>query len=284
MICWPAPAKLNLFLYITGQRPADGYHNLQTLFQFLDYGDSLTFQLRQDDRIKLVNSISNVPDESNLIMIAAKLLRTVALQSGIPRDQMLGVDIGIDKTLPMGGGLGGASSDAATVLVALNQLWQLKLSTEQLIEISRQIGADVPIFIYGHSAFAQGIGDQLESIELPENYFLVVQPGIEISTAKIFNHPALIRDTPVRDLTTLLNSAFSNDCEPLVRYLYPEVDSVIKRMSAFAPTRLTGTGACVFAEFQDETSALAAKTALNLPNAFVAKGINRSPVYTNLIR
>ncbi|NUF27140.1 4-diphosphocytidyl-2-C-methyl-D-erythritol kinase [Gilliamella bombicola] len=274
---WLSPAKLNLFLYITGRR-ADNYHNLQTLFQFVDYCDILTFTVRQDDNIKLLTPFANIPDDKNLITIAAERLKSYANKKNI------GVDITINKKIPMGGGLGGASSNAATVLVALNQLWQLNLSTDELIEIGQTIGADVPIFIYGHAAFAEGIGDQFQSIDIPEHWYLVAYPNIEISTAKVFNDPKLCRDTPklsMQELITLPFDQFKNDCENVVRERYPEVGKLITYLSQFAPSRLTGTGACVFTQCESEQQALDIQGKLKTlsVNSFVAKSLNNSPLY-----
>ncbi|MWP46751.1 4-(cytidine 5'-diphospho)-2-C-methyl-D-erythritol kinase [Gilliamella sp. Pas-s27] len=277
---WLSPAKLNLFLYITGRR-ADNYHNLQTLFQFVDYYDILTFTVRQDDKIKLLTPFASIPDDKNLIMIAAERLKSYANKKNI------GVDITINKTIPMGGGLGGASSNAATVLVALNQLWQLNLSTDELIKIGRTIGADVPIFIHGHTAFAEGIGDQFQSVDIPEHWYLVAYPNIEISTVKIFNDPELTRNTPAQNITDLLSlpfNKFKNDCENVVRKRYPKVNNIITYLSQYGTTRLTGTGACVFTQCESKQQALAIQGKLNAAlsvNSFVAKSLNNSPLYTN---
>ncbi|MWN31116.1 4-(cytidine 5'-diphospho)-2-C-methyl-D-erythritol kinase [Gilliamella sp. Pra-s65] len=277
---WLSPAKLNLFLYITGRR-ADNYHNLQTLFQFVDYYDILTFTVRQDDKIKLLTPFASIPDDKNLIMIAAERLKSYANKKNI------GVDITINKTIPMGGGLGGASSNAATVLVALNQLWQLNLSTDELIKIGRTIGADVPIFIHGHTAFAEGIGDQFQSVDIPEHWYLVAYPNIEISTVKIFNDPELTRNTPAQNIADLLSlpfNKFKNDCENVVRKRYPKVNNIITYLSQYGTTRLTGTGACVFTQCESKQQALAIQGKLNAAlsvNSFVAKSLNNSPLYTN---
>lgn len=276
---WVAPAKLNLFLYITGRR-ADNYHNLQTLFQFLDYYDNLTFNVRHDSQINLLTPFENIPANKNLIIIAAERLKAFAHRHD------LGVDITIDKKIPMGGGLGGASSNAATVLVALNQLWRLNLSTGTLMDIGRNIGADVPIFIYGHASFAEGIGDQFQASTIPEHWYLVACPGVEISTANIFNNPDLTRNTPVRSTIELLSLPFDkqkNDCESIVRQLYPEVDKIITFLSQFGTTRLTGTGACVFTQCKTKQQAQTIQKQLNTlsVHSFIAKSINVSPLYAN---
>ncbi|MCO6524473.1 MAG: 4-(cytidine 5'-diphospho)-2-C-methyl-D-erythritol kinase [Candidatus Schmidhempelia sp.] len=276
---WLSPAKLNLFLYITGRRSEDNYHNLQTLFQLLDYGDNLTFTLRDDNHIRLITPIIGVPEENNLIIKAAKLLQSIAQSHKTRFNSDLGIDISIDKKLPMGGGLGGASSNAATVLVALNQLWQLNFSTEKLMNIGRALGADVPVFVFGHTAFAEGIGDILQKVERPEKWFLVAHPQIEVSTSKIFNHPDLYRSSPIKTLQQRLTSPFSNDIEPLIRKIYPKIDEIIQLISCYSTTRLTGTGACVFAEFNTQQEAINVKNQLPITiESFVAKGINQSPI------
>ena len=277
MYQWLSPAKLNLFLYITGRRP-DNYHNLQTLFQFIDMSDRLSFNLREDDKINLVTQFSDIPSDKNLITLAAQRLKSYTGR------HELGIDIAIDKIIPMGGGLGGASSNAATTLVALNQLWNLNLSRHTLIEIGRNIGADVPIFIYGHTALAQGIGDQLQSVEFPEYWYLVTYPNIAISTVKVFNDPDLKRDTPVRSVNELLSlDQFSNDCEVVVRKRYPKVNAIITHLSQFAPTRLTGTGACVFTQCQSKAEAEKLQdTLIDFDvKSFVTKSLNNSPLYSN---
>ncbi|MCX8585298.1 MULTISPECIES: 4-(cytidine 5'-diphospho)-2-C-methyl-D-erythritol kinase [unclassified Gilliamella] len=276
---WLSPAKLNLFLYITGRRP-DNYHNLQTLFQFIDVCDKLTFNVRNDGKIRLLTQFEQVPEDKNLITIAAQRLKSYANNSE------LGVDIAIEKMIPMGGGLGGASSNAATVLVALNQLWNLNIEQQTLITIGRSIGADVPIFIYGHSAFAEGIGDQFQQVDIPQYWYLVSCPNIEISTVKVFNDPKLQRDTPKRTIEQLMSipfDKFTNDCEPIVRERYPQVDQLISYLSKFAPTRLTGTGACVFTRCDSKEQALSIQNelkSLSVKN-FITKSLNLSPLYAD---
>lgn len=275
---WPSPAKLNLFLYITGRR-ADGYHQLQTLFQFLDYGDTLTIVPRQDDQIQLLTPVEGVPDEQNLIVRAARLLQqhcTAHAIATLPR----GADISINKRLPMGGGLGGGSSNAATVLVALNELWQCGLSDDQLAEMGLTLGADVPVFVRGHAAFAEGIGEQLQLANPAEKWYLVAHPGVSIPTPVIFADAELKRDTPVRPLNALLQAPYANDCEPIARKRFREVEQLLSWLLQYAPSRLTGTGACVFAEFDSEPAAL---QVLNQAPAwlrgFVARGVNVSPLH-----
>lgn len=277
MKTWPAPAKLNLFLYITGQR-ADGYHTLQTLFQFLDYGDTLTIEPRRDGKICLLTPVDGVPDEENLIVRAARLLmkraaETERLSAGC------GADIAIDKRLPMGGGLGGGSSNAATVLVALNHLWQCDLSVDELAQLGLSLGADVPVFVRGHAAFAEGVGELLTPVDPPEKWYLVAHPGVSIPTPLIFGDPALPRNTPVRSINTLLNCEFGNDCELIARKRFREVDAALSWLLEYAPSRLTGTGACVFAEFDTESSARQVlEQAPEWLNGFVARGVNLSPL------
>ncbi|KLV01411.1 kinase [Photobacterium aquae] len=272
---WPAPAKLNLFLYITGRRP-DGYHELQTLFQFLDYGDTLTITANTSNAINLTPTIEGVATEDNLIYRAAVALRE---RAGITA----GADIHIDKILPMGGGLGGGSSNAATTLVALNALWQANLSTDELAEIGLALGADVPVFVRGFSAFAEGVGEKLQPAEPEEKWYLVVKPEVNIATVDIFTHPELKRDSKKRSLDALLAGIYGNDCEKIVRSLHREVDNALSWLLEYAPSRLTGTGACVFAEFSTQQAADA--TLNKLPDwlhGFVAKGVNTSPLMTAL--
>ncbi|KAA1050158.1 4-(cytidine 5'-diphospho)-2-C-methyl-D-erythritol kinase [Pseudocitrobacter sp. 73] len=282
MTRWPSPAKLNLFLYITGQR-ADGYHELQTLFQFLDYGDTLTIEPRQDGQLRLLTPLEGVPDEENLIVRAARLLMKTAAQTHRLAEGS-GADISIEKRLPMGGGLGGGSSNAATVLVALNQLWQCGLSEDELAAIGLTLGADVPVFVRGRAAFAEGVGEQLTPINVAEKWYLVVHPGVSIPTPVIFNDPDLPRNTPKRSIDTLLKCEFGNDCEVIARKRFREVDEVLSWLLEYAPSRLTGTGACVFAEFDTE---LAARQVLEQApewfNGFVAKGVNLSPLHQSML-
>ncbi|WP_443083423.1 4-(cytidine 5'-diphospho)-2-C-methyl-D-erythritol kinase [Vibrio sp. MEBiC08052] len=272
---WPSPAKLNLFLYITGQRN-DGYHELQTLFQFLDYGDKLTIRVNTSGDISVSPEIDGVPLHDNLIWKAARELQLNTQTS-------LGADIHLHKVLPMGGGIGGGSSNAATTLVALNHLWQCGLSQSQLAEIGLQLGADVPVFVQGHAAYAEGVGEKLTIVTPQEKWYLVVRPDISISTATIFSHPKLTRNTLKRDLTTLLQTPYENDCEKIVRKLYPEVDKQLSWLLQYAPSRLTGTGSCVFAEFSNKNEAQ--QVLSRLPDgvsAFVAKGCNISPLKETL--
>ncbi|QHM94707.1 4-(cytidine 5'-diphospho)-2-C-methyl-D-erythritol kinase [Kosakonia sacchari] len=277
MTTWPAPAKLNLFLYITGQR-ADGYHTLQTLFQFLDYGDTLSIEPRSDGEIRLLTPVEGVPDEENLIVRAARLLMQRAAQSGrLPAGS--GAEIAIDKRLPMGGGLGGGSSNAATVLVALNHLWGCKLSVDELAELGLRLGADVPVFVRGHAAFAEGVGEILTPVNPPEKWYLVAHPGVSIPTPVIFKDPELPRNTPQRSIDTLLKCEFGNDCEVIARKRFREVDAALSWLLEYAPSRLTGTGACVFSEFDTESAARQVlEQAPEWLHGFVARGVNLSPL------
>ena len=278
---WPSPAKLNLFLYITGRR-ADGYHDLQTLFQFLDYGDTLTVEPTADGVLRLLTPVPGVPDPQNLIVRAAALLREQAAARGtLPA--MAGARLAVAKRLPMGGGLGGGSSNAATVLVALNHLWQTGFSLAELAELGLQLGADVPVFVQGFAAFAEGVGERLTPVEPDEKWYLVMHPGVSIATPQVFNDPDLTRNTPKRTLLQLLQADFHNDCEVVARKRFREVESLLSWLLEYAPSRLTGTGACVFAEFDTEQSA---RQVLELApkglQGFVARGVNVSPLHRTL--
>ncbi|MDP5190966.1 4-(cytidine 5'-diphospho)-2-C-methyl-D-erythritol kinase [Rheinheimera baltica] len=271
----PAVAKLNLFLHITGRRP-DGYHNLQTLFQLLDVGDELHFTLRNDRNINLQCNNNDLVNEDNLVLRAARLLqRHSSCHSGC--------DIYLDKRLPMGGGLGGGSSDAATTLLGLNALWQLGLSIDTLAELGLTLGADVPLFVRGYSAFAEGVGEKLLPVNLPEKIYLIVTPDCHISTAEIFQHNDLIRNTPLISVEQVLTTPWRNDCQPLVEQHYPIVAITLQWLVEYAPCQMTGTGASVFAAFPDQTSAQHALA--NLPatwRGFIARGVNQSPVWAAL--
>ncbi len=271
----PAPAKLNLFLHICGRRD-DGYHDLQTVFQFLDYNDTLEFQLRQDNQINVTPALAGIKPQDNLIYRAASALQAASKEK-------LGVDITLHKKLPMGGGIGGGSSDAATTLVALNQLWQTSLNKQALQQIGLKLGADVPIFIHGQSAWAEGIGERLQAIELPEPWYLVLIPPCHVSTAEIFSHQQLTRNTPAIRIAAFLESGGRNDCETLVKKLYPEIEIALNWLTQFSPAQMTGTGACVFAQFasKDEANAVLRQVPESL-QGFIAKGVNQSPLYQAL--
>lgn len=271
----PAPAKINLFLHITGRRE-DGYHNLQTLFQLLDYGDLLTFKVTECGNIKVTPQIEGVTEQDNLIFLAAKLLQTT---SGCHQ----GCTINLEKRLPMGGGLGGGSSDAATTLVALNHLWQCRFSTTELAELGRQLGADVPVFVEGNSAFAEGIGEQLTPVKLPERWFLVVTPDCEVPTAEIFSHPQLTRDSSPIKIRALSGEQLRNDCQTVVEKLYPQVKDVVDWLADYSEPLMTGTGASVFSSFATREEAQDVLSQLPKPwKAFVARGVNRSTLYQHL--
>lgn len=275
---WPAPAKLNLFLYITDRR-ADSYHNLQTLFQFLDYGDTITIEPREDGVIRLVTPMEGVSDEENLIVRAARMLVGYAAAKG-SLSAGDGADLGVEKRLPLGGGLGGGSSNAATVLVALNHLWKTGCSEDELAALGIRLGADVPVFVRGHAAVAEGVGEILTPAEPEEKWYLVAHPGVSIPTPIIFGDPELPRETPVRSITTLLKCEFGNDCEVIARKRFREVDAALSWLLEYAPSRLTGTGACVFAELNTEQAARQVlEQAPEWLHGFVARGVNRSPMH-----
>jgi 4-diphosphocytidyl-2-C-methyl-D-erythritol kinase len=278
--CYPAPAKLNLFLHVTGQR-VDGYHTLQTLFRFVGLYDMLRFVPRSDDRVVLANPIPGVAPETDLTVRAAEALRRAA---GI-RD---GVTIHLLKRLPMGGGLGGGSSDAATVLLALNYLWRLGASQAELQALALPLGADVPIFVFGQSAFAEGVGEALSPVALPPAWYLILHPGVAVPTARIFTAPDLTRDTPPIEACAwadaMVRGVGANDLEAVAVALYPEVGMALDWLRAQPETtgriRMTGSGACVFAVFDDEQSAQAVQQ--RLPAAWqgwVCAGLDQHPLH-----
>lgn len=273
---WPAPAKLNLMLHITGRRK-DGYHNLQTVFQFLDYGDSLQIQLRDDVDIAVQGSPRQIQMEDDLVYRAARLLQS---SSGVKQ----GANIRLHKILPLGAGLGGGSSDAASCLVALNYLWQLQLSVAQLCEIGLKLGADVPVFVQGQASFAEGVGEKITPISLNEPWFLVLTPPVQVSTGEIFCKPELTRDCSAIKICDLSKRQWKNVCTPVVVAHYPEVGQAIEILSRFSPARMSGTGASVFAAFEQEVEAnrvLAILREKYLPedwNSFLARGVNESPL------
>ncbi len=252
-----APAKLNLFLHINNQRE-DGYHELESLFTFLDFGDELEFNLTDDNQINIVGDTNNIKTEDNLIFKAAHAL--------LPYKQTnQGVTINLKKCLPMGGGVGGGSSDAATTLLALNSLWQCHLDLNTLSEIGLTLGADVPVFINGKTAVAQGVGEKLNAVEIEHKWYCVVFPNVHISTAKVFTHPDLPRNTPKLTSQWFMENT-SNDCEALVKKLYPEVEKTLQWLLKYGPSRMTGTGACCFVELDSEQSAR--RVLSELPNAW----------------
>ena len=279
-ITLPSPAKLNLFLHIIGQRP-DGYHELQTLFQFLDYGDDITLTLTPErPGVRLETPIPGVPDGDNLIIKAA-----LALTKKAP-GELSGVSIAIKKRLPMGGGLGGGSSNAATTLLGLNHLWRLNLGLDELAEMGLSLGADVPVFVRGHAAFGEGVGEKLTPAHPPEDWFLVLKPDCTINTGKIFSAQGLTRDTPRIRIAPAFEgdaSRYRNDCEDVVRRLYPEVNTSMEWLTQFGPARLTGTGACIFGRFPTESATrIIWESKPSGIIGFVAKGVNVSPLHQKL--
>ncbi|NEX22105.1 4-(cytidine 5'-diphospho)-2-C-methyl-D-erythritol kinase [Thiorhodococcus mannitoliphagus] len=267
---WPAPAKLNLMLRVVGRRD-DGYHELQTVFQLIDRCDRLWFDVRDDGRILRVGDLAGVPEQHDLTVRAARALQQA---SHCP----LGVDIRCHKYLPMGGGLGGGSSDAATTLVALNQLWGTGLSEDELAEIALPLGADVPVFVRGRAAWAEGVGERLDPVELPEPWYLVLVPACAVSTKDVFSHPDLTRDSNLITLADFVGGDAVNDCLPVVRREYSEVGAALELLAAWGG-RLTGTGACVFAVLGSQDDALGSLAQLPSDMAgFVAQGRNRSPL------
>lgn len=272
---WPAPAKLNLFLHVTGRR-ADGYHLLQTLFQFLDHGDSLEFDVRSDGKILRSEGPEAVPEGEDLSLRAAHLLRQ---RSGT----RLGAAIRLRKNLPLGGGLGGGSSDAATTLVALNRLWDTGLGVSELMALGLELGADVPVFVGGEAAWGEGIGEKLTPMALPEPWYLVVVPPCRVTTREIFQAPELTRNSAPITIARFRAGECRNDLEPVVRKRHPEVAQALDWLGEHALARLTGSGACVYAAFEEE---LAARRLLEaLPRGwqgFVARGCNRSPLLKRL--
>jgi 4-diphosphocytidyl-2-C-methyl-D-erythritol kinase len=271
---WPAPAKLNLFLQITGRR-SDGYHNLQTVFQLLDWCDDIGIETSEDGLITRSAGPADIPPETDLAVCAARALARV---TGCRH----GVRLNVRKRIPTGGGLGGGSSDAATVLLVLNRLWGTGLTPAELAGIGLTLGADVPVFVYGSSAWGEGRGEQLVPFEPPERWFVIIHPGVAVSTAEIFQAPELTRNSPlitIRALSTGTMDGTRNDCEPVVRARYPAVAEAIEWLSRSAPARLTGTGSCVFAAF--ERASDAERVAARVPEVWtsrVARGVVRSPL------
>jgi 4-diphosphocytidyl-2-C-methyl-D-erythritol kinase len=272
---WPAPAKLNLFLHVTGRR-ADGYHELQTLFQLVDLCDTIAISVREDGAIERTAGPPEVAPQADLAVRAAQVLKQAAGTG-------LGATLSVHKRIPLGGGLGGGSSDAATVLLALNELWGSRLSLAQLASLGLPLGADVPVFIQGFSAFGEGIGERLTPVTLPPKWYLIIHPGLGISTREVFQSPELTRNSPVSTIRALLDSGGRNDCEAVVRARAPEVAEALDWLAQFAPAHLSGTGSCVFAAC--ESAAQAERLAARVPDrwmSFVAQGLNVSPVHERL--
>lgn len=281
LTAWPAPAKINLFLHVTGRR-ADGYHLLQTVFQFLDLCDALDFEWRSDGRIRRRTEVPGVPEAQDICVQAARLLRET---TGVTA----GVDMHIHKRIPMGGGLGGGSSNAATTLWALNRLWNTGLNVDQLASLGLQLGADVPVFVRGRAAWAEGVGEILEPVELPQPWYLLIAPPVHVATAAVFSAPDLTRNCPPLKIRDLPDGVGANVCEPVVRALFPDVARALDWLAQYTPSCMSGTGACVFGRFDTKT---AAENVLNqfhddMPSswrAYVTRGLNRSPLLAQVER
>ena len=272
-MAWPSPAKINLFLHITGRRD-DGYHEIQTAFQFLDYSDSLEFQVQKSITIDLLTPLEGVKNESNLIIRAAKCLQTHT-------NSQQGVKISIKKRLPIGGGLGGGSSNAATTLIALNHLWQTKLTTTELAQLGLALGADVPVFIHGYAAWAEGVGEELTPILPAEPWYVVIVPDCQVSTAEVFSSQELTRDCEPITISRFLSGEGKNVCEGVVLKNYSAVSQAVNWLNRYGQSRMSGTGACVFADFNSQIRAQ--QVLENLPDhwrGFIAKGCNQSPLAT----
>ena len=275
-----SPVKLDLFLHITGRR-ADGYHSLQTLFQLLDHGDAMEFEVRPDDKLELLCNRSELQSENNLVLRAARALRTLT-------GTRAGARISLHKRIATGAGLGGGSSNAATTLVALNHLWKTGLGRQDLANLGLHLGADVPVFVHGRTAWAEGIGEVLTPVSLPRCYYVVLTPPCHVATAEIFSHQQLTRDSTAIKMAAFLAGQSGNDCEALVRNLYADVDAALDWLEQFASARMTGTGASVFASFSDSNAARAVLDALSTSTdsrinadrvqAFMASGIAESPL------
>lgn len=285
-LIWPAPAKLNLLLHITGQR-ADGYHELQTVFQFLEYGDELRFEPRPDTKIQRIDDNAGIPAEDDLVVRAARVLQQYC-------DCQKGVDIYLHKKLPMGAGLGGGSSDAATTLHALNRIWGCGLNDEALAAIGLKLGADVPVFVHGFSAFAEGVGEKLTPLDLKQPWYLVITPDIHVSTAAIFGDFELTRDCPAIRICGLPDTRWDNVCVPVAVRHYPDIARALEILERYAEARMSGTGASVFAAFDSEAEARQVRDKLKgfghhsgasagaeMPESwqcFIAQGVNQSPL------
>ena len=269
---WPAPAKINLFLHVVVRRP-DGYHLLQTVFQFLDYCDDLQFEPRGDNAIVLATPLPDVPPEKDLTVRAAKALQAAAKQ---PTG---GATISLSKKLPLGGGLGGGSSDAATTLIALNRLWNIGLSRSELCQIGLQLGADVPVFVHGHACFAEGVGEKFSEVILPPTCYLVTVPPVQVPTAEIFGASELCRETPLINASKWQTGQGHNDLEPVAVARYPIIGEHLRWLKRYGDARMSGSGACCYVGFPDKEQAMDAYR--NLPvemSGFVAEGLNRHPL------
>jgi 4-diphosphocytidyl-2-C-methyl-D-erythritol kinase len=270
---FPAPAKLNLFLHVVGRRP-DGYHLLQTAFRFIDFGDELAISVRDDGDIRRTTAMPGVPAEQDLTVRAARALQN---ETGCGK----GADIGIVKRVPVGGGLGGGSSDAATTLIALNRLWETGLGRARLQQLALQLGADVPVFVYGRNAFAEGVGERLQPLQLPPAWYLVLVPELAVSTAEIFSDAELTRNTNAITIAAFSVGRGRNDLEPVVCRRYPQVARHLEWLHRYGDARMTGSGACVFCAFGSEEQAR--QVWLQLPagmRGFVARGLDRHPLWS----
>lgn len=274
---WKAPAKLNLFLHITGRRD-DGYHLLQTVFQFLDIHDEIIIRSNTSGEIVAQHAYDGLDNENDLTLRAARLLKQ---HTGVTH----GAQINLIKNLPVGGGVGGGSSDAATVLKVLNALWMTGLRDQELAALGVRLGADIPVFINGESCWAEGVGDEFQDIELPEPTYLLVYPKVHVSTAKIFSDQELTRNTSPIRIADFLEGLGHNDCEPVVRSQVPEVDEAMKWLDRFSQARLTGTGGCVFAEFDSREEAMSCADSLQQDwQVWVTRGCNHSPLHEQMAR
>jgi 4-diphosphocytidyl-2-C-methyl-D-erythritol kinase len=272
---WPAPAKLNLFLHVTGRR-ADGYHELQTVFQLLDLCDTLTISLRKDGLIERPAGAAGVAPEADLTLRAARALQQLT-------GTRQGAELRVHKRIPQGAGLGGGSSDAATTLLALNVLWGCGLSLDELATLALPLGADVPVFVRGSSAWAEGIGERLTPVALPEAWYVIIYPGVGVSTRQVFQSAELTRNSPLITIRAFFQSGGRNDCEPVVRARSPEVAAALDWLGREGNARLTGTGSCVF--LARGSAAEAERLAARVPDrwmSFVARGVNSSPVHEQL--
>jgi len=268
---WPAPAKLNLMLRVLGRRP-DGYHCLQTVFQLIDREDRLFFESRGDGRIVRASRLAGVPDDADLVVRAARLLQA---HTGC----RLGADVRVQKNLPLGGGLGGGSSDAATTLVALNRIWGTGLGERDLMALGLALGADVPFFVQGRAAWGEGVGEVLTPLDIPEPWYLVLVPRCEVPTGAVFSDTELTRDSAPITIADFVAGDDRNDCLDVVRRRYPEVAEAVDWLASVGRPQLTGTGACVFCAFASAEQAAAARAAVPPRfSAFVARGMNRSPL------
>jgi len=269
---WPAPAKLNLFLHVTGRRQ-DGYHDIQTLFQLVDLCDELQIEVTNSASITRPEGGYGVSEREDLVVRAAKLLQT---ETGTRR----GARIKVFKHIPPGAGLGGGSSDAATTLLVLNHLWRCQLDIDDLARLGVTLGADIPVFIHGHNALASGIGDQLQAVDLGQRHYLLVFNQQHISTSEVFGHPKLKRDSSAISLASALAGAGRNDCEAVVRQLFPEIETALRELQVWGVPRMTGTGSCLFLTMPDEEAAMSAAREINSRyNVRAVRGLDRSPVH-----